>query len=80
MAVTPLADVRPAPAVLAQHLVSCPACGAAAAAHVDFSTQPATLVRFVCGQGCSVDAAGTAAVLAAVSVEQPCAGRPAPAA
>lgn len=55
MTLSPL--VRTTAAPLSQYLVTCPGCGKCAAAHVDVSAQSAVLVRFVCPEGCAVDAA-----------------------
>jgi hypothetical protein len=60
MTLTPLA--RPGAGLLAQFLTTCPSCGQAAAAHVDTQGE-ATLVRFVCPDGCAVDAAVVLAAL-----------------
>ena len=55
MTLSPL--VRPDSTLLSQHLVACPECHKPAAAHVDVSAPAAVLVRFVCPNGCPVDAA-----------------------
>jgi hypothetical protein len=65
MTLTPLA--RLVVHVLAQYLTTCPCCGKPAAAHVDTRAARAVLVRFVCPDGCAVDAA---AVLRAIGADR----------
>lgn len=58
MTVSSLASARGNGHLLSQYLLSCPVCALSGAAHVDERADGSApvLVRFVCPEGCAVDA------------------------